>query len=363
MKNILLFTDTPLWGGAEQQMALLGKFVNREKFSLSLACLPATHLNPLCQKFIEYGLPVYRLPFRHKHDPRCLIPLIKLIKTKNIDLMHLHLWNPASCRYGFIACRLAKTPIVITEHDPFRLPKLKAKIKKFLLPDKLSIIAISKENEGFLKNEYKEITSNIFYVPNGIDIDEWTTFAPEAGKKSNEFIIANVATLHKRKGQDILIKAFAEVCKNFPAMRLRLVGDGPDRNYYESLAKQFGAADKIEFLGQCRDIPEILAESDLFIMPSRREAFGMAILEAGMMKVPVIAANVGGIPDIIENEKTGLLVEKENVEELAAAIQKMLENENLMNELKENLYQKVESEFSAKRMAELTEKVYDKSLI
>lgn len=369
MTHILFFTDTPLCGGAEQQMYLTAKFLDREKYRVSLACLSNAGLNPLCQKFLDEGFSVFRLPASYKNDPRIFFLVRNLLKREKIDIAHLHLWNPASARFALLACRAKNIPYIITEHDPFKLSSIKTFIKKYIMGRPHSVIAVSKDNENLLREIYNAKPKNYSQISNGIDVGFWLQQLEKMDpKKRTEAgpVFINVATLHERKGQHILIQAFANFLKNtkeYQNAKLILVGDGPARRSLEMNVENLGIKDSVEFLGSRRDIPQLLADADVYVQPSMREAFGLAILEAGICGLPVIASNVGGIPDIIEHENTGLLVPAGKPWELAHEMERLLKDSALAKRISQNLRERVIQEFDAKRMAQKTEKVYDNALL
>lgn len=366
MQKVLFYTDTPLIGGAENQMLLLAKFLPKDKYETTVACSSYQALNPWCQKLMELGVNMQRLKVFHKHDPRHFLYLKKMLPS--FDLMHIHVWNPASCRYALLAG--SKIPVVITEHDPFALHGLKGWLKNKLLKNVKRIITASQAAKKMVIQQEASLEEKTTVVPNGINIDEWkketeldarTEFRRKNfGITGNEKIILCVAELHERKGQKYLISAIQKVLTEFPSVKLALAGDGPKRRYYEKSARPL--ADKVLFLGRRKDIAKLMAAADLFVLPSVREAFGLVILEAAIAGLPIIATNVGGIPEIIENEKTGLIVEPQNSEVLAKAILDLLQNPLKANTLAKQAISKVEKNFSAKTMAEKTAEVYDNVL-
>lgn len=367
MKQVLFYTDTPLLGGAENQMLILAKFLPSDKYKISVACSCFKNLNAWCQKFMELGINVIRLKVAGKHDPRHGLFLKKILK--NFDLLHLHVWNPASCRWAFLAA--GKIPIIVTEHDPFILRGIKGWLKNKLMNRVAAIIAISEASKKIIIEQNPELSEKITVVHNGIDIEQWREQAKiesrneykraELGALPNQKIILCVAELHERKGQKYLIEA-VKILADSGALNFKLVfvGDGPQRKYYEKLATPLG--EKVLFLGRKKEVAKLMSASDVFVLPSVREAFGLVLLEAAAVGLPIIASNVGGIPEIIDDGKSGILVPPENLEVLAEAINKLLQNPALAENLAHEAKSKVEMNFSAKTMAGKTAEVYNKIL-
>jgi len=375
MKKILFYTDTPQIGGAELQMFLLAKFLNKERFQPTLVCSNFPQLDRWCEKFKKEEIPVIRLNVKHKHDPRHYTQLKKIIKNQGIDLLHAHVWNPASCRYGFLAANSTKTPIIITEHDPFPLPYLKNIFKKSALKKTKKIITVSHNNQKILQHLYPEFNSKISVISNGIDINWWQSqslrFTDEDKKtikeelfwaKADTFIITTVAELHERKGINYLIEAIPAIAAQYPNIKLVITGDGPEREKLEKLRKKLKLEKHITFLGKQKEIPKILRSSDLFVLPSLREAFGLVNAEAMISKLAIVATRVGGIPEIISDGETGILVERENPLALSKAIVKLIEAPEKRKKMAESGYQRVLAQFNAEKMAELYENEYLKIL-
>ncbi len=260
--------------------------------------------------------------------------------------------------------------MVITEHDPFRLKGYKRWIKEKLMKKVKTVIVASDAAKKLVVEENLVMESQVTVVRNGIDTEEFALESKQDaraefrrlhfGNDAYGKIILCVAELHERKGQKYLIEAMKSVLGEFPDMRLVFVGDGPSRAHYEKLASYLG--ERVIFLGRRKDVAQLMTASDIFVLPSIREAFGLVLLEAAIAGLPVVATNVGGIPEIIENGKSGILVEPKDSEDLALAIKLLLKNPQDTQTLCKNLRIKVDMEFDARLMAQRTADVYDKVL-
>ena len=370
VKNILLYTDTPQVGGAEIQMFLLAKFLNKEKFNPILACSSYSQLNKWCENFEKEGIKTIRIDVKHKHDPRHFFHLKKILKDEKIDILHIHVWNPASGRYAILAANSCKIPIVTTEHDPFKLSFLKNLFKKSTLEKVKTIITVSENNQKILQKLYPEHKKKIKVIYNGIDISWWQSqtlrFTDEDRKtiKKNIFladtdtlIIISIAELHERKGLKYLIEAIPDIIKKYPETKLVIIGEGKDRKNLEHLIGRLGIENHVLLAGKQKEIPKVLKSSDIFVLPSLREAFGLVILEAMITGLPVIASKVGGIPEIINN-KNGLLVESENPEKLANTLLDLIAHPDRCKKLSAYGQKTVLEKFTAKKMAEEYEREY-----
>lgn len=366
--KILLYTDTPQTGGAELQIFLLAKFLDKKTFTPILVCSNYSQLDKWCENFEKEGIRVIRLQVKHKHNPQHLIQLRKIIKAENPDILHIHIWNPASCRY---ALTIKKIPIIVTEHDPFKLNIFKTLIKKHLLKKVHKIIAISRHNKKILAQLYPQQKAKIAVIHNGIDTVWWQSqllrFTDEERKKikeeafqakENTLIVITVAELHERKGQKYLLQAIPEIVKKFPNVKFIFIGGGPNRENLENLAKKLHIENHVEFLGKQKEIPKFLKSSDIFCLPSCREAFGLVNLEAMITGLPVIATRTGGIPEVIIDNKTGLLVESENSRELSRTLEKLIADPQLRNRLADAGQKRLLKNFTAIKMAQEYEKIY-----
>ena len=374
-KTILFYTDTHFYGGAENQMYLLAKFLDKERYNIILVCSDFEKLKDWADKFESEGIEVIKLSVLHKHDPRHYFQLKDLIKSRRIDLMHIHVWNPASCRYAFMVAKKYNLPTVITEHDPFELKGLKNAVKKKLIKHVNAIITVSEANKKKMEHLFPSMRDKLKNIHNGIDVTWFESQLLSFSKnkrdeyrekhfnaKENNTVILSVAELHERKGLKYLIKALPSIIEEKPQTILVIAGSGPLRNDLEKLAMREGMMDHVRFLGFKKDIPHIMAASDIFVLPSKKEAFGLVLLEACIARVPVVASNVGGIPEIIEHEKNGLLVTPENPRKLAESILTILNNNLKRDTYTENAYKKVKETFDAKIMAKKTSNLYDNVL-
>lgn len=374
-KTVLFYTDTLIIGGAENQMYLLAKFLNKEKYNVMLVCSDYKHLDEWTNKFEQDEIEVIKLNVMHKHDPRHYFQLKELIKHRNIDLIHIHVWNPASCRYAFMASSKYNVPTIVTEHDPFELPKLKSIIKQKLLKKIKHVIAVSDANRTLLLNLFPQLRNRVTVVHNGIDVtwfeSQLLSFSDKQRKEYREKhfsvdddtkVILSVAELHERKGLHYLIQAIPELLEKEKNFKVVIAGSGPQQSELEKLADQMKIKKYVEFLGFRKNIPHLMAASDIFVLPSEKEAFGLVLLEAQAAKLPIVATKVGGIPEIIEHKKNGLLVPPHHPEKLAGEILKFFNDDVRTKNYTEEGYKTLKENFDAKMMAKNTEEIYDRVL-
>jgi glycosyltransferase involved in cell wall biosynthesis len=158
----------------------------------------------------------------------------------------------------------------------------------------------------------------------------------EMGIEQSHIVIASIGHSVRVKGWDVAIKAFVDVYKKLPNVRMLLVGDQTSPEFYNQLTeliKQYKMEDNIKFAGKRNDIPEILKSSDIFILPSRSEGMPGALVEAMAAGLPCIAAEVGGVPEVIKHDDNGLLFKRANSQELAESLIKLIKNKKLQTKL------------------------------
>lgn len=344
-------------------MLLLAKNLPTDKFIVTVACACSKKLNLWCQKFLDAEINILRLKVWHKHDPRHFLYLRKILPE--FDLFHMHIWNPASGRFGFLAAR--GKPLIITEHDPFPLTGMKGWVKKKLLPGAKKIIVASLAAKKLVEAQEPGVGEKITVVPNGIDvegfqqqtelIDRHEFRKKYLGASPMDRVIVCVAELHERKGQKYLIEAMRTVVAAMPNVKLVLVGEGGERHTYERLSKPLGT--NIVFAGHQKNVGQFMAAADVFALPSVREAFGLVLLEAAVAGIPVIATRVGGIPEIVIDGETGILVPPEDPSSLASALLDVLRNPEEVVRMTRQAKLRVNHLYTAKEMAEKTAAVYD----
>lgn len=366
MFSVLFYTDTPMMGGTEEHMLTLATALPRSRFRVSLACSRLAALDEWCRRWTSAGLAVHRLRVLHKHDPRHFFLSRRLMAQS--DLVHLHLWNPASCRYALAAVK--NRPLVVTEHDPFPLHGFKKALKNLTAHKISRIIVSSHASRTIVVRAQPALKNKIITIPFGIDGEAWKKRAlalDAATVRETIFgvcekipVILCVAELHERKGQEFLIEACKTLSSNGKRFLLVFVGDGSERSLYAKAAEELG--DAVRFLGRQENVAMLMNAADVVVLPSRREAFGLVIVEAGVLEKPIVASNVGGIAEIIEDKKTGLLVPPETPRAIAEALIFMLDKPAEATAMGARAEAVMSTDFSAAAMAARTADLYSEVL-
>lgn len=361
--KILYFIDAPQPGGATNQLYTLLKHLDKNKFTPLVAFGDFPELNPWIKSLKELNITTLKTRLTNFNKLDAVKEFKRLFKSADPQIIHLHLCHSGSLRAAFLAARMSHAKIIATEHDPFKLNIFKKQVKRFTLRSTDHTIAVSENNRNFLTEAYGIRGSKITRIYNGVDLETYHpgTVSKNAvlGLDTNNFVITTAAELHPRKGINYLIKAMPKLVEKISNVKLVIVGTGKARGDYEKLVKDMGLENKIKFLGFKENIPDILRASNVFVLPSVREAFGLAIVEAMATKIPVVASNIGGLQEILTKE-TGFMLKAKDSEAIANAILEIHDNPEFAKALTEKAFERVKKEFSAENMTRATEEIYKK---
>jgi len=265
--------------------------------------------------------------------------MVDVVRYEKLDLLHVHYAIPhASAAYmaqQILATKDYRIPFVTTLHgtditlvgrDPSYEPVVTFSINK---SDSITAVSESLKRETL---EFFDIQKEIRVIPNFIDMSRFKKQKKDHFKTAicpnNEKLIVHTSNFRKVKRVEDVLMVFYNLRKEIP-VKLLLVGDGPERIRIESLCRELGTCDDIRFLGKLDQIEEVLSVSDLFIMPSEKESFGLAALEAMACEVPVISSNIGGIPELNVDGVSGFLSDVGDIEDMTKKALTILDDQNL----------------------------------
>jgi N-acetyl-alpha-D-glucosaminyl L-malate synthase BshA len=297
----------------------------------------------------EVRVPTYPLFDYPPYEVALASTMVDVIINYDLDLLHVHYAIPhASAAY--MAKQIVKSkigrniPVITTLHGTditlVGRDKTYEPVVTFSINESDAITAVSKN----LKEEtYKNfsIKKDIEVITNFVDIARFNKKPFDAFKKviapNGEKIVVHASNFRKVKRVEDVVHIFAEINQHIPS-KLLMVGDGPERHECEELARQLNVADDVRFVGKQEQIEEILAVSDLFILPSEYESFGLAALEAMAARSVVITTNAGGLPEIIIQNKTGFMANIGDIKLMSEFAIKILGNEDELTAMKEAAY-------------------------
>ncbi|HPG29363.1 MAG TPA: glycosyltransferase family 4 protein [bacterium] len=342
-------------------------------FESSIACRPGGKLEELVKSnnFEFYPINNFRAPVNPARDIMALYELYKLLKTYNFDIIHTH--NSKAGFIGRLAGRLAgNVKIVHTVHGfAFHSKEKWHKRILFLLLEKLAanwvdrLIFISQplmdwaKNEGLIKCAFKKIYSGID-VENFKPADAKTKFEikQKLNVKETDFVIGEVAKLWEGKGHQTIIEAVKILKPKIPGLKVLFIGEGYLRAELENSVNKYGLQETVIFTGFIENVCDYNSILDISLLISDFEGMGRVILESMICGSPVIAAEVGGIVDIIKNYETGLLVEASNPKMLSEKIMELYCSPDLRKKLAANATKRLSAEFTAKEMASRINEIY-----
>lgn len=348
------------WRGGQRQAFFLSQELKRKGIPSTLYAQPES---PLLNKARQAQLPVVPLKIRSELDLRSAMLLAAAMKRRKCRLVHFH--DAHSLAVGSVAASLAKVPLrIISRRVDFPLQNNFLSRKKYTKDIDL-IIAISQGVKRALVKSGID-GSRIKVVPSGIDYTPFEEAASsdylrrELSFSTDDFLVGIVAHLADHKGHKYLIEASRILRDKAPRIKIIIVGDGPLQLELNRQVKEIQVEDMVFFLGFREDIPQILASLDLFVLSSKLEGMGTSIMDAMACRLPVVATNVGGIPEVVVHEKTGLLVPPKRPAALAEAILRLYENRELAERLGSKGYEVVHSKFSAEAMAAKIITIYER---
>lgn len=272
--------------------------------------------------------------------------MVDVVRFENLDILHVHYAIPHASA-AFMAKQILATfnihiPVVTTLHgtDITLVGKdLTYKpVVTFSINQSDGVTAVSEDLKRATYDHF-EITKDIKVIPNFIDHERFSLKPKDHFKKAiapqGERILVHTSNFRKVKRTKDVVYIFQKILEHVPA-KLLMVGDGPERVNCEQLCRDLKVCEHVRFLGKQDAVEEILSVSDLFMMPSESESFGLAALEAMACKVPVISSNTGGLPELNIDGVTGFMNNVGDIEGMAKHAVYILEDENRLNQFKEN---------------------------
>lgn len=296
--------------------------------------------------FHEVATEDYPLFEYTPYDTSLASKLVDVVKYENLDLLHVHYAIPHAA-VAYMAKKILLTegryvPVITTLHGTditlVGNNKAFAPVVAFSINKSDGVTAVS---ESLKQQTYDtfDIKNDIKVIYNFIDFNRFSRINKDHFKKAiapnGERILTHVSNFRKVKRIEDVVMVFKKVYEKMPS-KLLLIGDGPERRNIESLARKTGLIHEIRFLGKQDAVEELLAVSDLFIMPSETESFGLAALEAMACQVPVISTNAGGLPEVNIHGVTGFLSDVGNTDEMAHYATQILEKEEVLQAFRKN---------------------------
>jgi glycosyltransferase involved in cell wall biosynthesis len=356
LKVLEFICPTGYYGAERWVIALAKGCQSLPNITCELAVTQETD-SPLevCHHFKALGLTAHELPMRNRFDTTIIKRLARLIEDNGIDVVHTHGYK--SDILGLLAARQAGVPAVCTPHG-FENAK-DWKLKLYLWLGGLTfrhferVSPLSPQIEQDLKTQYRVPADIIHPILNGVDLSEVAEVRDSTEKVAQEqYVIGYIGQLISRKNVADLLQAFALLVKERPKAELHIIGDGEERESLTALSETLGIKEKVKFLGFRNDRLKCLRQFDVFAMTSTLEGIPRCLMEAMAMEIPMTAFNIPGVDQLIRHEETGLSCTFGDISGLANLWMRLQDDPSLARKLTTRAREVVDTEFSAKRMAE-----------
>ena len=365
--RIMEMIDRPTLGGGQTALLLLAENLDRNIFEV-FVCSGGE--GPLAEEARRKGLHFVPAPLDKKLGVRGRREIASHLKNLKIDLLHTH--GGVAGFHGRAAARLARTPAVVhTLHgihylhyrNPFlrRLYiALERRYSRFT--DRLVLVCRSdlrRAGKHRLAPERKmTVILNGASAPPPSVRDDLSPLRKSLGWEPGRPVVGTVARLHRQKGIVHLLRAVRRIGEAVPESLLAIVGDGPLAGRLEGKARRLGVGERCRFLGAREDAAALMGLFDVFVLPSLWEGLPFVLVEASALGKPIVATAVDGVPEILENEQTGLLVPAADPEALAGAVVRLLRDREGAKRLAERAKALVPPRFPLGRMVEQTQNLY-----
>lgn len=338
--NILYVSEATGWTGGAAQILLTAKRLLARGHKLGVACDADGELG---RRLRENGVPVLPFQVRQDYDLAGAWRLSRLAREWGAQILHAH--HPKAHAMVLLSCFVLGVASVVTRRvitpvgrNPFsRFKYSSRKIRKY--------VAVCDAAGAELERAGVE-ASRIAVIPSGVDMDRFAAarVARPALREARPPVALMVAHYSPIKGHEVLLRALPAVLREVPDLKVRLVGR--DTEALRPRARELGVEKNIEILGHRLDVPELLAQAHLFVMPSLQEGIGTALIEAQAALVPAVASVVGGLPQVLEDGRTGLLVRPNDPEALAWAMIRQLKDVAGAERMALAGYERVRARFS-----------------
>ena len=359
MPTRILFVDSEqVWRGGQEQVFSLMSGLIQKGYSVYLAAPPEA---PLAKRAAGIGIRVFTLKMGWEISLVGVYRFLRLLRRREFHVIHFN--TPRPLLAGGIACRLSRVPaVVISRRVNFPLRSWFSSLKYNYLVDQIFTVSAS-IRETLIKNRVRAEHVKVIYE--GVDLtwfDQQVTDL-RIDRSAERPLVGVVAHLSAEKGHRTLLEAAAELKKGASnSANFVVVGDGILRNELEEIAVKLDISERVLFLGFRSDAEALMRQFDIFCLPSLSEGLSSAILAAMAAQLPVVATAVGGIPELVQDGVTGLLVVPERPAELSQALGTLLNNPVLCLRMGKAGRQRIESHFTLQQKLDSTERAYQKLL-
>ncbi len=372
--RVLVIIDALRLGGAETLVAQQARFASAAGYSLSVLALspPSPERSALAGVLEDVGLePVY-LGARRTVDVPAFLRLVRLIRESRCDVVHAHL--ESAITLGVPAAALAGIPAVGTFHQLASPLQGRAAARERLAVNvatrsraTIFVSEASRESFAAVYRPKRSVPSSWRVVHNGVDLDHYAPGRPApddlraAGLLDGQ-VVTILAALREPKGIRYAVQAWPAVVSRHPHARLLIVGTGSEEQTLRDQVAECGVEDSVFFLGLRHDVADIFNASDVVLLPSLVDNLPTVLMEAGGCGRPVVASDTGGIPDIVENGRNGILVPPHSSHPIGDAVNRLLDDPTLRAKMGQAGRQRMLEDFDARQWVQNLRRVYEEAM-
>lgn len=369
IRSVAHFIDTTAFSGAERALLQLLQGLDRRAWRPVLFHHDAPGLRPLIEGAAAAGVEHRTVVSMRGLSGALSVPLFaRALRREHPDVFHAHLNWPLACSGGILAAAVAHVPAIVATVQLFSdLPQaLTMPLQRRIVTRAVGrYVAVSRGVFRDIEQTLHVPPSRIREVPNSVAVDTFQPAPPpdqairlQMAGRTDLPIALTLARLDRQKGLTYLIRAAVQT----PNVAFVIAGDGPERGALEQEARARGVSDRVRFVGFRRDVTALLANADLFVLPSLIEGLPLSVLEAMAACRPVVATAISGTNEVVRHRTTGLLVPPSDPDALAGAIQEILRDQALASRLACAGYDLVRRDFTTDGMARSVMAVYDELL-
>lgn len=362
MRSVVHYTDSNGFGGAEQALLNLMTELEAQNWRSILMYHPSAGIAPLIEQAARLDIELYPVPRMPDGQlgARRVWAFSRKLRTRRPDVFHAHLTWPLACKFGLTGAILAGVPAITATIQLYVEFPLNPSIfvQQRLIASRVGrYIAVSQAVAKRLIQKLRLPERKVQVIHNCVPAaSDPIHYRPS--ERASQPVVLTVARLDEQKGHHYLLEAAVQV----PEAQFVLAGDGPLRASLEAQARALGVERQVRFLGYRKDISDLLAKCDVFVLPSLYEGLPLSILEAMWAGKPVIATQIGGSDEAVIAGETGILIPPADPDALATAIRTILADPSLAQRLASAGRARVEQEFSAKKMVQQVTHIYDELL-
>jgi glycosyltransferase involved in cell wall biosynthesis len=348
-------------GGAEIFALELAQRLDRSRFDVTICVTREAFVPDIRAALQASGLPIVYLNRKSSRDLRPWAQLVGQLRARRTDILHAHTFSVNV--WASILGRLARTPIIIaTEHTwSYEGQPLRVFLDRHLVARNAAFVAVSERDRSrmiAIERVPPGVTRVIPTAYRGGTADDAPPLSSVVGAELKGPVLGVVATLRPQKALDVLIRAFELVLRAYPAAHLAVIGDGPERGALAALVASLGLQGSVSFLGDQKNAVGLVADFDVFALSSDFEGTPLALIEAMWAGKAVVVTSVGGMPEMIVDGESGLLVPPQSPEALAAAVERLFADPALRARLGENAAQRARAVYDFDRVVREWERLY-----